>query len=252
MRFSGLSSISSSMPSSRQRTDLVVGAVQVVEGNADLRKPARRGVSLVVVAVAGDVNEVTVLVPAPDRVDGIGVGHAGENRLFAVRLLDAEMQLVAAQARDAPVQLLLVGQVDPEAAQRSIGEAIPVVVQRGVDVDGDAHVSRGSSLPSSVDPSPNAIGAKGWAHHPSSFASRASALSNTPASWFCPAVYELPRWHGVALAIADRPGLDVQSLELTRISAPSASTAATVADDAARRRSAPRHLRVRRFEKAAT
>jgi len=40
-------------------------------------------------------------------------------------------------------------------------------------------------------------------------------VSNTPASWFCPAVYELPRWHGVALAIADRPGLDVQSLELT-------------------------------------
>jgi len=40
-------------------------------------------------------------------------------------------------------------------------------------------------------------------------------VSNTPASWFCPAVYELARWHGVALAIADRRGLDVQSLELT-------------------------------------
>jgi uncharacterized protein YecE (DUF72 family) len=35
------------------------------------------------------------------------------------------------------------------------------------------------------------------------------------ASWFCPEVYELLRWHGVALTIADRPGLEFQSHELT-------------------------------------
>ena len=35
------------------------------------------------------------------------------------------------------------------------------------------------------------------------------------ASWFCPEVYELLRWHGVALTIADRRGLDFQTHELT-------------------------------------
>jgi uncharacterized protein YecE (DUF72 family) len=36
------------------------------------------------------------------------------------------------------------------------------------------------------------------------------------ASWFAPEVYELLRWHNVALTIADRPGLEVfQSHELT-------------------------------------
>ncbi|MEY2442788.1 MAG: hypothetical protein QOJ46_2214 [bacterium] len=35
------------------------------------------------------------------------------------------------------------------------------------------------------------------------------------ASWFCEEVYELLRWHGVALTIADRPGLDFQTYELT-------------------------------------
>ena len=34
-------------------------------------------------------------------------------------------------------------------------------------------------------------------------------------SWFCDEVYELLRWHGVALAIGDRPGLDFQSHEIT-------------------------------------
>jgi uncharacterized protein YecE (DUF72 family) len=34
-------------------------------------------------------------------------------------------------------------------------------------------------------------------------------------SWFCDEVYELLRWHGVALTIADRPGLDFQTHELT-------------------------------------
>jgi uncharacterized protein YecE (DUF72 family) len=34
-------------------------------------------------------------------------------------------------------------------------------------------------------------------------------------SWFCDDVYELLRWHGVALTIADRPGLDFQTYELT-------------------------------------
>jgi len=35
------------------------------------------------------------------------------------------------------------------------------------------------------------------------------------ASWFCPEVYELLRWHGVALTIADRPELEFQTHELT-------------------------------------
>ncbi|HEV2786674.1 MAG TPA: DUF72 domain-containing protein, partial [Solirubrobacteraceae bacterium] len=35
------------------------------------------------------------------------------------------------------------------------------------------------------------------------------------ASWFAPEVYELLRWHNVALTIADRPGLDFQSHEIT-------------------------------------
>jgi len=34
-------------------------------------------------------------------------------------------------------------------------------------------------------------------------------------SWFCREVMELLRWHGVALTIADRPGLDFQTHELT-------------------------------------
>ena len=35
-------------------------------------------------------------------------------------------------------------------------------------------------------------------------------------SWFCPEVYELLRWHNVALTIADRPGLEeFQSHEIT-------------------------------------
>src|SRR5918998_1334 len=35
-------------------------------------------------------------------------------------------------------------------------------------------------------------------------------------SWFCAEVYELLRWHGVALTIADRPGLEeFQSHEIT-------------------------------------
>jgi uncharacterized protein YecE (DUF72 family) len=34
-------------------------------------------------------------------------------------------------------------------------------------------------------------------------------------SWFCDEVYELLRWHGVALTIADRPGLDFQTHEIT-------------------------------------
>ncbi len=34
-------------------------------------------------------------------------------------------------------------------------------------------------------------------------------------SWFCEDVYELLRWHAVALAIGDRPGLDFQSHEIT-------------------------------------
>jgi len=57
---------------------------------------------------------------------------------------------------------------------------------------------------------------KGWAHHTFEFREPCISVSNTPASWFCPAVDELPRWHGVALAIADRAGLDVQSLELRK------------------------------------
>ncbi len=35
------------------------------------------------------------------------------------------------------------------------------------------------------------------------------------ASWFCPEVYGLLRWHGVALTIADRPQLSFQTHELT-------------------------------------
>jgi uncharacterized protein YecE (DUF72 family) len=35
------------------------------------------------------------------------------------------------------------------------------------------------------------------------------------ASWFAPEVYELLRWHNVALTIADRPGLEFQSHEIT-------------------------------------
>jgi uncharacterized protein YecE (DUF72 family) len=35
------------------------------------------------------------------------------------------------------------------------------------------------------------------------------------ASWFCAEVYELLRWHGVALTIADRPALDFQTCEMT-------------------------------------
>jgi uncharacterized protein YecE (DUF72 family) len=34
-------------------------------------------------------------------------------------------------------------------------------------------------------------------------------------SWFCDDVYELLRWHGVALTIGDRAGLDFQTSELT-------------------------------------
>jgi uncharacterized protein YecE (DUF72 family) len=34
-------------------------------------------------------------------------------------------------------------------------------------------------------------------------------------SWFCEDVYELLRWHGVALAIGDRRGLDFQTHEIT-------------------------------------
>ena len=34
-------------------------------------------------------------------------------------------------------------------------------------------------------------------------------------SWFCAPVYELLRWHGVALTIADRPELEFQSHEMT-------------------------------------
>jgi len=34
-------------------------------------------------------------------------------------------------------------------------------------------------------------------------------------SWFCDEVLELLRWHGVALTIADRPGLDFQTHDLT-------------------------------------
>jgi len=36
-----------------------------------------------------------------------------------------------------------------------------------------------------------------------------------PSSWFCAEVLELLRWHGVALTIADRPGLDFQTRDLT-------------------------------------
>jgi uncharacterized protein YecE (DUF72 family) len=53
----------------------------------------------------------------------------------------------------------------------------------------------------------------------------AAALDRLPAgrhtfefrhpSWFCEEVYELLRWHGVALTIADRPDLDFQTHELT-------------------------------------
>jgi uncharacterized protein YecE (DUF72 family) len=35
------------------------------------------------------------------------------------------------------------------------------------------------------------------------------------ASWFCAEVYELLRWHGVALTIGDRPGLEFQTCEMT-------------------------------------
>jgi uncharacterized protein YecE (DUF72 family) len=35
------------------------------------------------------------------------------------------------------------------------------------------------------------------------------------ASWFCDEVYELLRWHGVALAIGDRRGLEFQTHEIT-------------------------------------
>ena len=34
-------------------------------------------------------------------------------------------------------------------------------------------------------------------------------------SWFCDEVYELLRWHGVALAIGDRPEVEFQSHEIT-------------------------------------
>ena len=53
----------------------------------------------------------------------------------------------------------------------------------------------------------------------------AAALDRLPAgrhtfefrhpSWFCDEVYELLRWHGVALTLADRPDLDFQTDELT-------------------------------------
>jgi len=53
----------------------------------------------------------------------------------------------------------------------------------------------------------------------------ANALDQLPAgrhtfefrhlSWFCAEVLELLRWHGVALTIADRPGLDFQTHDLT-------------------------------------
>ena len=162
-RFSGLSSISSSMPSSTQRPTLSCEQYRSSIGNADLLEPARRGLVRGGVAMAGDVDEVTVLVPAPDRLDGVGVGLAGEDRRLAVRLLDAEVQLVVAQARDAPVQLLLVGQVDAEAAQGGGRQPIPVVMQRGVDVDGDAHASWRVVLPSSLDlPRRVAVGGSAW------------------------------------------------------------------------------------------
>ena len=141
--------------------DLVVRALQVVVGQADLLQPARGGVAGVRVAVAGDVDEVTVVVPAPDGLDRVGVGLAGEDRRLTVGLLDAEVQLVGPQARDAPVQLLLLGQVDAEAAQCGGRQPVPVVVQRGVDVDGDAHARRAGRLrASSVRLSRPAVG--GW------------------------------------------------------------------------------------------
>jgi uncharacterized protein YecE (DUF72 family) len=34
-------------------------------------------------------------------------------------------------------------------------------------------------------------------------------------SWFCDEIYELLRWHGVALTIGDRPGLEFQTHEIT-------------------------------------
>jgi hypothetical protein len=88
--------------------------------------------------MAGDVDEVPVLVPAPHRLDGARVRLGARDVLLGVRLAHRGAQVGRPQARDAPVALVGVGQLDAVALEHDALEQVPVVVQRGVDVQGDA------------------------------------------------------------------------------------------------------------------
>ena len=112
-------------------------------GQADPLQPARRHVVRGRVAVARDVDEVAVGVPAVDDLDRARVGHAREDDRLAVGLGDADGELVLAQAGDPVGRLDLVGQRDAEAPAGGLGEDVPVVVEGRVDVEGDPHGRRG-------------------------------------------------------------------------------------------------------------
>ena len=88
-RFTGLSSTSTSMPISRQRRDLVEGAVQLVVGQADRARASARWRVARRRRGGCDVDEVAGLVPGADGLDRARVGLGGEDVLVAVGLVDA-------------------------------------------------------------------------------------------------------------------------------------------------------------------
>ena len=138
-RFTGESSIRTSIADLEAARDLVVGAVELVVREADLLQPALGGGVRVGRAVGGDVDEVAGLVPA--RIASTAPGYGSAASTLASRWVSATqtLELLGPQPRDPPRELLVVGQVDAEAALGDRGELVPVVVQRGVDVDRDAH-----------------------------------------------------------------------------------------------------------------
>ena len=90
-------------------------------------------------AVARDVDEVTLGVPAVDRLDGAGYGRPARIAARSGSRRCTSRSCSSAQPRDPPGELLLVGQLDAEASLAGVREDVPVVVEGRVDVDRDAH-----------------------------------------------------------------------------------------------------------------
>ena len=119
--------------------DLVVGAVELVVREADLRQPLARVRVGVGGAVAGDVDEVALLVPGGIVSTAPGYGSAASTCSGRWVSLTHAFSCSGSSRSIAHVYCVSYGSSTPKRALRDLGELVPVGVQRRVDVDREAH-----------------------------------------------------------------------------------------------------------------